>query len=151
MKIILKILLLFVILLKSSYVLSDESIPKNISIYTSWYVSQSDHCGGFTVTFVQNKLASKGYLQTYEGNCISTKLPVKLNKFDKKTGAIQFSVLDPDNTERNSQRIEAEWRFIGYIQKNKLKGKMQYCFIYTNECTYDEKITLTKTNHETLE
>jgi hypothetical protein len=117
MKITLKILLLFVILLKSSYVLSNEPSPKNISIYTSWYVSQSDHCGGFTVTFVQNKFASKGYLQTYEGNCISTKLPVKLNKFDKKTGAVQFSALDPDNTERDSQRVEAEWRFNGYVQK----------------------------------
>lgn len=148
MKFKLKVLLFTAIFLISFNVLSDEPIPKNTSIYTSWKVYPvSGDCGGFTVTFVQKKLMTMGYLQIYEGNCMSSKYPAKLIKFDKKIGFTKFFVPD----QRASKIVDAEWRFTGYIQKNKLTGRMQYCFIYTNECTSDEKITLTKTNHKTLE
>ena len=147
-----KILLFAAIFIIPLCALSNETVPKNTSIFTSWKVYPvSDDCGGFTVTLDQNEPSAKIYLQTYEGNCFSNKNSGKLIKFDKKTGYLKFSVLERNFTEPNTQRIEAEWRFVGYIKNNKLKGKMQFCFIYTDECTYNEKIVLTKTNRETLE
>ena len=130
----------------------DAATSNGPAIYSSWTVyPASGDCGGFTVTLLEavGAVGVKGFFQAYEGNCEDEKTPIKILKFDRRTGEFSFSAPSYVQDGKGGLEVASEWKFSGRIEKNGIVGKIQSCRIDGSFCAAVEKIHLFKTKFET--
>jgi hypothetical protein len=116
-----------------------------VSVFSSYKVyPATGDCGGQTLTIVRDDQSRliRGYLQTYEGNCEDSKVPITNVQFNSDKGALSFAAPTYVQDGKGGLMIFAERRFVGVIEKNRVKGKLQYCPIDSNSCTSSGKVNL---------
>jgi len=115
-----------------------------VSVFSNYkiYPATGD-CGGHTLTIVRDYQLRliRGDLQTYEGNCEDSKVPINNVKFDSVKGTLSFAAPTYAHDGQGGLMIAGEQRFVGVIEKNRVKGKIQYCPI-SDSCISSEKVTL---------
>jgi hypothetical protein len=120
------------------------------SVFSNYKVYPvSGDCGGLTLTLIRdNELrVIRGFLQTYEGNCQGTKIPITDIQLNKGTLSFVAAVYGQDG--KGGLEKFAERRFSGIVGKNRVKGKIQYCPTDGKSCNSSEPIILPAVAHGT--
>lgn len=123
-----------------------------VSVFSSYKVyPATGDCGGQTLTIVRDDHSRliRGYMQTYEGNCEGSKVQITNVQFNSDKGTLSFAAPAYAQDDKGGLMIFAERRFVGVIEKNRVKGNIQYCPISSNSCSSSEKVNLLAVAKET--
>jgi hypothetical protein len=115
-----------------------------VSVFSSYkmYPGIGD-CGGHTLTIVQDERSRliRGDLQTYEGNCEDSKVPIDNVQLDSGKRTLSFSALIYVQDGNGGLMVFGRRKFVGMIGRNRVKGEIKHCPI-NGPCTATENVNL---------